>query len=55
MMTERGIRHVPIIDGGELAGIVSSGDVLRFQRDSYRGEADNLETRLLSPREQSQP
>jgi CBS domain-containing protein len=55
MMTERGIRHVPIIDGGELAGIVSSGDVLRFQRDSYRGEADTLETRLLSPREQGQP
>lgn len=54
MMTERGIRHVPIVDGGELAGIVSSGDVLRFQRDSYRGEADTLETRLLSPGEQSQ-
>ena len=46
-MTERRIRHVPIIDRNELAGIVSLGDVLRSQRDTYRGEADNLEARIL--------
>jgi CBS domain-containing protein len=49
VMTERRIRHLPIIDRNELAGIVSIGDVLRFQRDQYRGQADTLETRLLGP------
>ena len=49
VMAERRIRHVPIIDRTGLTGIVSLGDVLRFQRDQYRGEADSLETRLMAP------
>ncbi len=28
-MTERRIRHVPIVDGGQLVGIVSIGDVVK--------------------------
>jgi CBS domain-containing protein len=47
VMTERRIRHVPVVDGKTLVGIVSLGDVLRFQRDQYRGEADTLETRMM--------
>jgi CBS domain-containing protein len=47
VMTERRIRHVPVIDRNELVGIVSLGDVLRFQRDRYRGEADTLETQVM--------
>jgi CBS domain-containing protein len=46
-MTDRHIRHVSIIDRTGLAGIVSLGDVLRLQRDQYRGEADTLETRVM--------
>ena len=49
LMTERRIRHMPILDGKGLAGIVSLGDVLRFQRDQYRGQADTLEARIMSP------
>ena len=49
VMTERRIRHVPIIDRNELVGIVSLGDVLRAQRDQYRGEVDTLETRVMDP------
>jgi CBS domain-containing protein len=31
LMTNRRIRHVPVIDAGELAGIVSIGDVVKFK------------------------
>ena len=47
-MTERRIRHLPIIEGSELVGIVSMGDILKAQRDQYRGEADTLEMRILA-------
>ena len=47
LMTERRIRHVPVTDRGELVGIVSLGDVLKFQRDQYRGAADTLETQVM--------
>ena len=30
MMTEKHIRHLPIIDGGEVKGMVSIGDVVKY-------------------------
>lgn len=48
VMTERRFRHVPIVDGDDLIGIVSIGDVLKAQRDVYRGEIDTLETQLMA-------
>lgn len=48
-MTERRFRHMPILNQeGQLLGIISIGDVLKAQRDQYRGEIDTLETQLMA-------
>ncbi len=51
-MTEKRFRHMPILDrDGELIGMISIGDVLKAQRDQYRGEIDTLETQLMADEE----
>ncbi|MBI5627860.1 MAG: CBS domain-containing protein [Candidatus Rokubacteria bacterium] len=47
-MTERRIRHVPVMDQGALVGIVSIGDLVKAQRDEYLGELETLQTQLLA-------
>ncbi len=47
-MTERRIRHLPIVDQGKLVGIVSIGDIVKAQRDTYEGEIDTLQTQILA-------
>ena len=47
-MVERRFRHLPIMDGGKLVGIISIGDVMKCQRDAYRGEIDTLETQIMA-------
>jgi CBS domain-containing protein len=39
VMTDRRIRHLPVMDGEQLAGIISIGDVVKAQRDHFKGEA----------------
>ena len=39
MMTQRRIRHLPVVDGGALAGIVSIGDLVKYRIDRIESEA----------------
>ena len=49
-MTERRIRHLPVMETGQLVGIVSIGDVVKAQRDQYQGEVETLQTQILGDR-----
>lgn len=43
MMTERRIRHVPVVADGALAGIVSIGDVVKSRLDELELQAQTLQ------------
>jgi CBS domain-containing protein len=38
LMTEKRIRHVPVMDGGNLVGLVSIGDVVKVRMDELETE-----------------
>lgn len=46
MTTER-FRHMPIVDGDTLVGMVTIGDLVKAQLNEFRGVAATLETRLM--------
>ena len=50
LMTDRRIRHVPVLDGTGLAGIVSIGDVVKSRIDELQEETDTLHEYLSSGR-----
>ena len=47
-MTERRIRHLPVVEGGELVGIVSIGDVVKRKIEETEQEADALKQYIAS-------
>ncbi|AXH95025.1 CBS domain-containing protein [Ornithinimicrobium avium] len=47
-MTERRLRHLPVIEDGALTGIVSIGDVVKARLDALEAERDMLEDYLRS-------
>jgi CBS domain-containing protein len=44
LMTERRIRHVPVVTDGALTGIISIGDVVKAAMDQLRFERDQLDS-----------
>jgi CBS domain-containing protein len=48
-MTERRVRHVPVTVGGELAGIVSIGDVVKDRIQSLELESKALQDYITNP------
>ena len=50
LMTDRRIRHVPVVEDGRLCGMVSIGDVVKQRLDEIEGEAAALREYVTSAR-----
>jgi CBS domain-containing protein len=48
MMTERRIRHIPVLDGDKLIGIISIGDVVKERMQETEQEAKALKDYIAS-------
>lgn len=48
MMTERRIRHIPVVVDGKMIGIVSIGDVVKHRIDELQTERDHLTAYIQS-------
>lgn len=42
LMTRRRIRHLPVIDGGRVIGVVSIGDLVKYRIDRVEAEAEAM-------------
>ncbi len=48
VMTEKRIRHLPVLDQGRLAGLISIGDVVKSVIDRQKVEIDSLRSYIAS-------
>jgi CBS domain-containing protein len=48
LMTQRRIRHLPVVDGGQIRGIVSIGDLVKFRMERIEAEADAMRAYIQS-------
>jgi len=49
VMTQQRIRHLPVVENGELHGIVSIGDVVKQRLEEVQSEAEELRSYIRSP------
>lgn len=42
LMTRRRIRHLPVLDGGRLVGLVSIGDLVKYRIERIESEAEAM-------------
>jgi len=48
LMTQRRIRHLPIVEGGQIRGIVSIGDLVKHRMERIEAEAEAMRTYIQS-------
>jgi CBS domain-containing protein len=48
VMTQRRIRHLPVVEGGQLKGIVSIGDLVKHRMERIEAEAEAMRTYIQS-------
>ena len=48
LMTRRRIRHLPVVDGEALVGLVSIGDLVKFRMDRIEAEAEAMRNYIQS-------
>ena len=48
IMTERHIRHLPVLEGGRMLGIVSIGDLVKWKISEVEAEADGLKAYIAA-------
>ena len=48
IMTRRRIRHLPVVEGGHLAGIVSIGDLVKYRMEKIEQEANAMREYIQS-------
>ncbi len=47
-MTKLRMRHLPVVEEGEIRGIVSIGDLVKYRIERIEAEADALRTYIQS-------
>ena len=48
LMTQRRIRHLPVVEGGTIRGIVSIGDLVKHRMERIEAEAEAMRTYIQS-------
>ena len=47
-MTQRRIRHLPVVEGGQIRGIVSIGDLVKHRMERIEAEAEAMRDYIQS-------
>lgn len=48
LMTERRMRHLPVVDGGRMVGFISIGDLVKFRMDRIEQDAQAMRDYIQS-------
>ncbi len=49
IMTEKRIRHLPVLEDGKVVGIISIGDIVKFMAEQKDFEIKNLQSYISGP------